>query len=241
MMARIRSVKPEFWTDGTMVELSIPARLFYIGTWNFALCDRGHLPDDPRGLKLKILPADDVDAVVLLNELLAAGRIVRRYSSDGRSYLFIPRLGEHQKSDTRWQSRCPHCASEETTGHAEDSPTLTETQPSSDEPAGAPAASPQGGKGGEGLGKEGLGGEGRAREPRGALTPAEPPPRNCRNHLDDPDPPNCVRCRTARKANEAWRAAKRAHVDAAPRCSSHPAEIASNCRPCASERKAATA
>ena len=109
-MARIRTIKPDFWTDGNMVGLSAFARLFYIGTWNFSLCDRGHLADDPVGLKLKILPADDVDPAELLAELLTKGRLVRRHAPDGRIYLFTPRLGDHQKPDARWTSRCPYCA-----------------------------------------------------------------------------------------------------------------------------------
>jgi len=151
-VARIRSVKPEFWTDGTMVGLSIAARLFYIGTWNFSLCDRGHLPDDPVGLRLKILPADDVDALALIEELLASGRLVRRHSA-GRSYLYNPRLGDHQKTESRWQSRCPHCASEEAGGFVEESPSLPEPRASSAEHAEPPPTSAQDSKGGEGIGR----------------------------------------------------------------------------------------
>lgn len=110
-MARIRSVKPEFWTDGVMVGLTVWARLFYIGSWNFA-CDRGHLPDDPMSLKLKILPADQVDVAELIAELVAAGRIERRATRDGRSYLTIRRFMDHQKLDPRWTSKCPYCAAE---------------------------------------------------------------------------------------------------------------------------------
>lgn len=150
-MARIRSIKPEFWTDGAMVALSVWARLFYVGTWNFS-CDRGHLPDDPIGLKLKILPADDVDAAALIAELLHSGRLVRRRTSDGRPYLFIPRLGDHQKLDPRWKSRCPHCTEEESGGFTEDSPRLTETQPSPPEPTETPATSAQDGIGVDGIG-----------------------------------------------------------------------------------------
>lgn len=36
-MARIRSIKPEFWTDGTNIEHSDSVALFYIALWNF--CD----------------------------------------------------------------------------------------------------------------------------------------------------------------------------------------------------------
>jgi hypothetical protein len=111
-MARIRTVKPEFWTDGRMVKLSAFARLLYVGSWNFALCDAGHLPDDPMGLKLKVLPADDVDAEALFEELLGLGRFVRKATPDGRTYLHIPRLSDHQKVDGRWNSRCPFCAAE---------------------------------------------------------------------------------------------------------------------------------
>lgn len=111
-MARIRTIKPEFWTDGNVVRLGPWARLFYVGTWNFALCDQGHLPDDPMGLKLKILPADPVDADQLVDELVAAGRLVRRQTTDGRRFLHIRRFSDHQKLDTRWNTKCPYCAAE---------------------------------------------------------------------------------------------------------------------------------
>lgn len=160
-MARIRTIKPDFWSDGTMVGLSSWARLFYIGTWNFSLCDRGHLPDDALGLKLKILPADQIDADALLGELLKAGRLIRRRTTDGRSYLFNPRLVDHQKTDARWNSRCPHCASEESGGYVEEAVNLPEPprdspEPPRDspEPAEPPPTSAQGSKGKEGKVKE---------------------------------------------------------------------------------------
>lgn len=151
-MARIRSIKPEFWTDGTMIGLSFGARLFYIGTWNFSLCDRGHLPDDAVGLKLKILPADPVDGHQLLAELLITGRLVRRRSADGRSYLYNPRLSEHQKTDPRWKSRCPHCASEESGGFVDDPVGLPEPPPTSPEPTETPRTSAMDRKGEERIG-----------------------------------------------------------------------------------------
>lgn len=36
-MARIRTIKPEFWKDGKVMRLSEPCALFFIGLWNF--CD----------------------------------------------------------------------------------------------------------------------------------------------------------------------------------------------------------
>ena len=45
-MPRIRTIKPEFWTDEKVGECSIPARLLFIATWNIA-DDRGNLERKP--------------------------------------------------------------------------------------------------------------------------------------------------------------------------------------------------
>lgn len=156
-MARIRTVKPEFWTDGVIVDLSPWARLFYIGTWNFALCDQGHLDDDPKSLKLKILPADNVDAVSIVDELIAAGRIVRKTTHEGRTYLHIPRLSDHQKTETRWNTRCAYCAAEasgEPTPNARTSPNPAEPRASSGESSETLPRKGKERKGEEGKGKE---------------------------------------------------------------------------------------
>lgn len=108
-MARIRSIKPEFWTDSKIVSLSPLARLFYIGLWNFAVCDMGHIKDDPDALKLQILPTDDVDGDVIIEELLKAGRVVRVDVPDGRRYLHIPRFTDHQNQSAHWSPRCAAC------------------------------------------------------------------------------------------------------------------------------------
>lgn len=157
-MARMRYIKPEFWTDSRMVQLSIPARLFYIGTWNFALCDKGHLEDDPLRLKMQVFPADNVDVVALLDELMAAGRIVR--VTDGQTtWLQIRTLPVHQKTDPRWKPRCPACNASANLSETQES--LGEALTSGNAPIAAvldlPAAnlsetlpnSPQEGRGGE--------------------------------------------------------------------------------------------
>lgn len=122
-MARGRIISPDFWTDGKMISLSPFARLFYIGMWNFATCDRGHLPDDALGLKLKILPADPVDAGELLEELMGAGRVVRLELGSETS-LRIPTFERHQSGsrDARWKTRCATCRLMETLESFEESP-----------------------------------------------------------------------------------------------------------------------
>lgn len=109
-MARIRSIKPDFWTDGNIVTLSLSARLLYIGMWNFALCDHGHVSDDMMKLKLQILPMDQIDVSGLVQELIDTGRIERVQDRSNRTYLSIRRFTDHQKIDPRWRSRCPACA-----------------------------------------------------------------------------------------------------------------------------------
>lgn len=104
-MAKIRGIKPEYWTDEDIVELSIPARLLFIGMWNFA-CDNGHLDDKPKQIKMRVLPADDVNVEELLEELVTNGRIIRE-----KGTITILKFAQHQKPHSRWWTTCdrPDC------------------------------------------------------------------------------------------------------------------------------------
>lgn len=132
-MARIRTIKPDFWTDGNMVKLSPFARLLYIGMWNFTLCDHGHVADDPMKLKLQILPMDTVDIDALLAEIMAQGRVVRIADEDGRTYLLVKRFEDHQKIDPRWKTRCPACAQQDSLAPIETPVSFPEPQRDSPE------------------------------------------------------------------------------------------------------------
>lgn len=184
-MARIRTIKPEFWTDGTIIRLPYEVRLFFIGLWNFA-CDRGHVEDDSFGLKLKILPADPVDGDELVQRLVDAGRI-ERVVAGGKQYLFIPSFTDHQRLDTRWKSRCLACA------HA-DSHELTETHASLSETQTVGAETPRR-RGGEGKGKERRGGD---------IASEEPPTPKCRKHDRWSHNHDCGVCGADRRAYQAW-------------------------------------
>lgn len=99
-MARIRSVKPEFWLDRKLVRsLSRDARLMYVALWNLA-DEHGRLQGDPRYLKGQCFPYDDdldlEDIERLVGEIAASGRAMR-YVVDGDPYLFLPKLGKHQR------------------------------------------------------------------------------------------------------------------------------------------------
>lgn len=104
-MPKIRALKPEFWTDESVVAVQPLARLLFQGLWNYA-CDNGHVQDKPRQLKMRILPADSCDVSELLDELAGEDLIVR---SDG--WVVVRTLGSHQKVDKRFFLCCdfPGC------------------------------------------------------------------------------------------------------------------------------------
>jgi hypothetical protein len=99
-MARIRTVKPEFWTSEQVSECSVAARLLFIGLWNFC-DDGGRMPFSPRTIKMRIFPGDDVatDAVTALLEELAVNRLIEIYAVDGKKYFEITGWHEDQKID----------------------------------------------------------------------------------------------------------------------------------------------
>jgi hypothetical protein len=104
-MARIRSVKPETWTDEKFVELSPLARLLFIGLWNFA-DDDGRMVYSPKRIKMQVLPNDDADAAELVGEIRRAA-MVDVYVVDGVEYLQICNFAKHQKIDKRRASSLP--------------------------------------------------------------------------------------------------------------------------------------
>lgn len=133
-MARIRTLKPTFWTDSKVVQLSPMARLLFIGMWSFALCDQGHLQDDPVQLRLKIFPADQVDIEPLVRELASVGVVRRESARDGETAcLSIPKFAEHQKLDPRWVTKCPFCQRKQSPAPPPHSPDPADTHPDSPE------------------------------------------------------------------------------------------------------------
>ncbi|CAL62423.1 Hypothetical protein HEAR2292 [Herminiimonas arsenicoxydans] len=93
-MARIRTIKPDFWTDEKLTECSMSARLFFIGMWNFA-DDNGNLTRSAKKMKMQIFPAESCDCEELIQELMAIGVLVE-YSVDGDKYMHIKGFTKHQ-------------------------------------------------------------------------------------------------------------------------------------------------
>jgi hypothetical protein len=107
VMARIRTIKPDFWSDPDVVACSPLARLLWIGTWNHA-DDYGVLKDEPEKLKLQILPNDPCDPHSLVAELVDHGRLLRKVAPDGTRVLVIRTFCVHQKIDRRAVGRWGH-------------------------------------------------------------------------------------------------------------------------------------
>jgi len=106
-MARIRTIKPEFWSSEQVMECSLPARLLFIGLWNFC-DDAGRMPFRPRQIKAQVFPGDDMtpDAVLGLLDELSSNGLIRRYAVDGDDYLMVTGW-HHQKIDRPQKSKCP--------------------------------------------------------------------------------------------------------------------------------------
>lgn len=106
-MARIRSIKPEFWSDPDVVSLPFATRLFWIGMWSHA-DDYGVLKDEPERLRLQIMPADPVDAAAMVDELVKRQLVLRKVTPDGTAVLVIRTFCVHQKIDKRAAGRWGH-------------------------------------------------------------------------------------------------------------------------------------
>lgn len=103
-MARIRTIKPDFWTDEKIVRLPFEARLLFIGLWNFC-DDDGWLFDEPDRLKMQIFPSDPVDIELHLDTLVAAGIVDRYTHESGHKAIYIHRFKDHQKISHPTDSR----------------------------------------------------------------------------------------------------------------------------------------
>ena len=98
-MPRNRMIKPAFWEDEKIATISYPARLLYIGLWNFS-DDYGVVKGHPSWLKNNIFPYDDSLKMTRfktwLTEIQKLERIIP-FSANGESYFYIPKFLEHQK------------------------------------------------------------------------------------------------------------------------------------------------
>ena len=95
-MARIRTIKPEFFTSEDIVNLTPMARLLYIALW----CEadkEGRLILRPKTIKMRYFPGDSVNMEKLCSELFDSGLVVKY----GEDIAYIPSFGTHQHVNPR--------------------------------------------------------------------------------------------------------------------------------------------
>ena len=97
-MARIRTIKPEFWEDEKLAKLPVHARLLFIGTWNFA-DDNGALLANPVLMKSHIFPYEDIGISTISEwiDILVENGMLIRTTYNGKDYLVIRKFLIHQK------------------------------------------------------------------------------------------------------------------------------------------------
>lgn len=98
-MARIRTIKPEFWTSEQVVECSPMARLLFVGLWNFC-DDAGRHPASSRRLKMEVFPSDSFTCEQInewIAELVKVGLLIS-YTVAGQDFWQVTGW-HHQKID----------------------------------------------------------------------------------------------------------------------------------------------
>ncbi len=98
-MARTRNIKPGFFTNEDLAEISPEGRLLFIGLWTLA--DReGRLEDRPKKIKAEIFPYENIDVDSLLDDL-DNHLFIKRYCVAGKRYIQVMTFTRHQKPHPR--------------------------------------------------------------------------------------------------------------------------------------------
>ena len=110
-MARIRSIKPEYWKSESIARLPLRCRLTFIALWSY-VDDNGVGRDNEQLIAAEIYPLepDPRDAVNIVREdlaLLARESRVIRYTNAGKRYISVTGWSEHQRIDRPNKARYP--------------------------------------------------------------------------------------------------------------------------------------
>ena len=106
-MARIRTIKPEFWSDEKVGGLPLACRLLFIGLWNFA-DDYGVIASSPLFIKSRIFLYDrDISEENVQQWLceLEQRKMIVPCEHGGNHYYIIRNFSKHQVVNKKSQSR----------------------------------------------------------------------------------------------------------------------------------------
>jgi hypothetical protein len=109
-VARIRTIKPTFFSSLDIAKYPYEVRIHFAGLWTYA-DDAGRGADDARLIRAAIWPLDDaitVRKVERMQEALEAGGHIVRYEVDGRRWFaVVAESWKHQRIDKPQASRIP--------------------------------------------------------------------------------------------------------------------------------------
>lgn len=109
-MARIRSVKPTFWTDEKIGLLARDVRLTFLGLISAMADDHGRLPGVARLVRGAVYPFDEDISTVEVERHLAdldERHLIQRYQVNGGQYIHIRNWLRHQKVEKPSPSLIP--------------------------------------------------------------------------------------------------------------------------------------
>lgn len=108
-MARIRTIKPEFWRDEALASISPEACLLALGLLNHC-DDEGYFNANPKLVESDIFPLRELKAktTVLLQELCKIGYLLVFQGSDGKTYGCIKNFEKHQVINKKTPSKIKH-------------------------------------------------------------------------------------------------------------------------------------
>lgn len=108
-MARIRTIKPEFFSHEELASKSPHARLLALGLLTLADCE-GRLRWVPMQVHSQVFPWEaEVKIEVLLGELISVGYVFH-YETDGKRYVQVVNFTKHQRitgKEASYRSRLP--------------------------------------------------------------------------------------------------------------------------------------
>ena len=116
-MSRIRTIKPEFFLDDELAELTPLTRLLFIGLWTLADCE-GRLEDRPKRIRAQLHPFGDGDTDAMLQALHDRG-FIYRYTANSLRCIEIRSFKKHQRlsgKEAEGQSALPPRESGEKSG-----------------------------------------------------------------------------------------------------------------------------
>jgi hypothetical protein len=107
-MARIRSVKPSFWSDPDVVSLRLQARLMLLGLISSA-DDEGRFVATTTTIAGYVFPHDRLPMATIRRwrDEIAKSGVIELYQVDGLEYGHFPGWTKHQKINRPYPSAIP--------------------------------------------------------------------------------------------------------------------------------------